>query len=91
MREGVDRPGLADELRASLEIGLGELDAIVAETSAETGLSDAVLRDYYTRNLRFEMGAAEQAGLAEFLRRARAHDLAPLAAPIRFAGASANR
>jgi chorismate dehydratase len=91
VRAGVDRPGLAEELRASFEIGLGELDAIVAETAAETGLPGPVLRDYYTRNLRFEMGAAEQAGLAEFLRRARAHGLAPLGAPIRFAGAPAAR
>lgn len=90
-RAGVDRPGLADELRASLEIGLGELDAIVAETAAESGLPEPVLRDYYTRNLRFEMGPAEQAGLAEFLRRAQAHGLAPIAAPIRFVATHAGR
>jgi chorismate dehydratase len=90
MRAGVD-PALAEELRASFEVGRAELDAIVAETAAETGLAEAVLRDYYTRNLRFEMGPAEQAGLAEFLRRAHAAGLAPAAAPLRFAASAAPR
>ncbi|MGE0641404.1 MAG: menaquinone biosynthetic enzyme MqnA/MqnD family protein [Thermoanaerobaculia bacterium] len=82
-RETVELPDLAGIFTASLEIGLAELDEIVRETASETGLSSAVLRDYYTRNLRFEMGAAEQAGLAEFLRRAEAHGLAPRSS-IRF-------
>ena len=77
--------GLAAALHASYEIGLAELDEIVAETAAESGLPAPVLRDYYTRNLRFEMGPAEQAGLAEFLRRAHAAGLVPLASPLRFA------
>lgn len=69
---------------ASLETGLAELDAIVDETAAESGLPTAVVRDYFTRNLRFRVGPAEQAGLAEFLRRAAAHGLAPSATPLRF-------
>ena len=83
-REAVESAELAAIFSASLEVGFAELDEIVEETAAESGLSPLVLRDYYTRNLRFEMGAAEQAGLAEFLRRAAAHGLAPRAA-IRFA------
>jgi chorismate dehydratase len=73
-----------EAFEASLETGLAELDAIVAETAAECGLPPPVLRDYFTRNLRYRMGPAEQAGLAEFLRRATAHGLAPAAALIRF-------
>lgn len=69
---------------ASLETGLDELDAIVDETAAESGLPPAVVRDYFTRNLRYRMGPAEQAGLAEFLRRAHALGLAPAAGPLRF-------
>lgn len=84
VRSGVAGGDLAEQLRASYEVGIAELDAIVAETAAETGLAPAVLRDYYTRNLRFEMGPAEQAGLAEFLRRAHAHGLTPQAAPLVF-------
>jgi len=76
-----------ERFRASLETGLAELDAIVAETAAETGLAPAVLHDYYTRNLRYPMGAAEQAGLGEFLRRAAAHGLAPKLGRLRFVGA----
>jgi len=76
-----------DRFRASLDAGLAELDAIVAETAAETGLEPAVLSDYYTRNLRYPMGAAEQAGLGEFLRRAAAHGLAPTLGRLRFVGA----
>jgi len=70
---------------ASLETGLAELDAIVTETAAETGLAPAVLRDYFTRNLRYRMGPAEQAGLAEFLRRAEAHGLTTNPSTLRFA------
>ena len=82
-RPGVD-PGLAELLRASFEVGRAELDAIVAEAADESGLPAPVLRDYYTRNLRFEMGPAEQAGLAEFFRRAAASGLVVAPGPLRF-------
>ncbi len=84
VRPGVESDGLVEQLTASHEVGIAELDAIVSETAAETGLPAAVLRDYYTRNLRFEMGPAEQAGLAEFLRRAKVHGLAPPDSHLRF-------
>ena len=58
---------------------------IVTETAAETGLAPAILRDYFTRNLRYRMGPAEQAGLAEFLRRAEAHGLTSSPSTLRFA------
>jgi len=87
-RAEVAERGLIETFAASLEMGLAELHQIVAETAAESGFSSAVLRDYYTRNLRFTMGPAEQAGLAEFLRRAATHGLAPAAAPLRFVAPS---
>lgn len=77
-----------DRFLASLETGLAELDAIVDETAAESGLPPAVVRDYFTRNLRFRMGPAEQAGLAEFLRRAASHGLVAAPAPVRFLSTS---
>ena len=80
-----------ERFRASLETGLAELDAIVAETAAETGLAPAVLHDYYTRNLRYRMDAAAQSGLAEFLRRARERGLAPSGPGLRFLGAAVPR
>lgn len=80
---------LAAALEASFAEGWSHLDEIVAATAAETGLPPAVLRDYYTRNLRFRMGPAEQAGLAEFLRRAHAHGLVPPPKPLEFVVARA--
>jgi chorismate dehydratase len=88
-REGIAAGDLAARLEASLRRGLAELDAIVAETSRESRLEPAVLRDYFTRNLSYRMGPAEQAGLAEFLRRAAAHGLAPSPRPLRFLAAPA--
>ncbi len=85
-REAAERVPVA-RFEASLEAGLAERDAIVAETAAETGIAPAVLHDYYTRNLRYRMGPAEQAGLAEFLHRAAAHGLAPPITGLRFIGA----
>jgi chorismate dehydratase len=63
-------PELAKLLGDSLDCGLAELDGIVAEVAAETGLPPLLLRDYYTRNLVYRMEAREEAGLREFLRRA---------------------
>lgn len=83
VRPGVAVEGLIAPFTASLERGLSELDAIVAETAGETGLPEAILRDYFTRNLSFRMGEGERAGLLEFLRRAEAHGLTnPSEGPI---------
>jgi chorismate dehydratase len=71
----------------SYETGLAELGEIVEETAAETGLPAAILRDYFTRNLRYRMGPSEQAGLAEFLRRAELGGLTTGPAALRFAHA----
>ena len=79
-RDEVATAELIAPFTESFETGLAELDAIVAETAAESGLQPAILRDYFTRNLRYRMGPAEQAGLAEFLRRALTH-AAPLSRP----------
>lgn len=86
-RQEVPTGELVVPFTASLELGLLELDAIVAETAAESGLSPAILRDYFTRNLRYRMGPAEQAGLAEFLRRAEADGLTSAPSALRFAHA----
>ncbi len=87
-REEIATADLVTPFTASLELGLLELDAIVAETASETGLAPAILRDYFTRNLRYRMGPAEQAGLAEFLRRCEEHGLIPAPSALRFAHAA---
>ena len=48
----------------------------------------AVLRDYYTRNLRFRLGDEERRGLAEFLRRAEEAGLSPRGAAATLAVAA---
>ncbi len=87
VREEIATADLIAPFTASLESGLAELDRIVEESATETGLSKAILRDYFTRNLRYRMGPAEQAGLAEFLRRAAAHGLTSAPPSVRFAPA----
>ncbi|MEO7795722.1 MAG: menaquinone biosynthesis protein [Thermoanaerobaculia bacterium] len=87
VRENVATAGLVAPFTESYETGLAELDQIVTETAAETGLSAAILRDYFTRNLRYRMGPTEQAGLAEFLRRAEARGLTTSPSTLRFARA----
>lgn len=89
VRRAAARPDLVTVLHASFEAGMAALPEIVAAAAAETHLPEAVLLDYYTRNLRFRMGRAEQAGLAEFLRRAATHGLVATAGQLDFLTGSA--
>jgi chorismate dehydratase len=84
-RAEVATPELAARFERSLEAGLAELETIVGEAAAETGLPPAVLRDYYTRNLSFRFGDEERRGLAEFLRRAEAAGLTLPSGAVRLA------
>jgi chorismate dehydratase len=83
-------PELVRTLERSFEAGWSALGSIVAEAARETGLAPAILRDYYTRNLRFRIGAAEQAGLSEYLRRCAAAGLC-LPAALEFLPAAPRR
>lgn len=53
---------------ASLELGEENLDEVVAEAAADSGLADDLLRRYYTHHLHFRLGPEERAGMHEFLR-----------------------
>ncbi|MFN7943625.1 MAG: menaquinone biosynthesis protein [Thermoanaerobaculia bacterium] len=88
VRRAAARPDLVTILHASFESGMAALPEIVAAAAAETRLPEAVLLDYYTRNLRFRMGPAEQAGLAEFLRRAATHGLAEASGSLAYLASS---
>jgi len=72
-----DRETVARVLEASYAAGRRDLERIIAEAARAADLPPAVLRDYYTRHLRYELGPDELAGLAEFLRRAAAAGLCP--------------
>ena len=52
---------------ASLEYGMAHLDEIAREEHAKVGISEALAREYLTRNIVFELGEREYAGLAAFL------------------------
>jgi len=71
-RRSVAGPEIESTLSRSLEEGLRELDSIAREAARESGLPEAVLRDYFTRCLRFELGDQERRGLERFLARCRA-------------------
>lgn len=74
-------PGLAGRFAASLRHGLDHLDDVVREAEATLGLSADMVRAYLTENLQYLLGPAQQAGLDELWRRARAHGLIEAPAP----------
>jgi chorismate dehydratase len=77
VREAVadEVPDLAYYFKESLRFGLTHLDTIVRESAAALDLDTATVRAYLTENLGFVLREPEQAGLAEFWRRARVHGL----------------
>ena len=52
---------------ASLRFGLEHIDDIAAQEHTKLGVSEALARDYLTRNIVFELGDKEYAGLNLFL------------------------
>lgn len=57
-----------EPFRASLRFGFERLSDIVREWSGKLGITEALAREYLTRNIVFELGALEYAGLATFLK-----------------------
>ncbi len=51
----------------SLRFGMAHMDDIVREEHSKLGISEALARDYLTRNIVFELGDREYEGLAKFL------------------------
>jgi chorismate dehydratase len=83
-REGLhlgDLPGL---LRTCRDRGLADVDAIAAEHGPRLGLTRAECVEYLTRNLSYELGDAELAGLRTFAGRARELGLIPGGANLVF-------
>ncbi len=52
---------------ASLRFGMAHIEDIVREEHAKLGITEALARDYLTRNIVFELGEREYQGLAAFL------------------------
>jgi predicted solute-binding protein len=62
---------------ASLRFGIEHIDDIARQEHAKLGISEALAREYLTRNIIFELGEREYAGLEAFLQYASA-----LASPV---------
>jgi predicted solute-binding protein len=58
--------------QASYQFGRNHLDEIIRIEAASRGLSDELARQYLTRHIVYELGAAEYRGLELFLEYARA-------------------
>ena len=52
---------------ASLRFGMEHIEDIVREEHPKLGISEALAREYLTRNIVFELGEREYAGLSTFL------------------------
>ncbi|MDH3524220.1 MAG: menaquinone biosynthesis protein [Acidobacteriota bacterium] len=69
-RAGTDAPRIVGDLHRSLELGLAELDRLVARATEELGLQAEEVRTYLTRNLSYRLDSEALAGLHAFHQRA---------------------
>ena len=74
-------PDVCRLLQGSCHFGLANLDAIIKEESERRGFPEHLVHQYLTRNLCYQLGAEEEAGLETYLRYAAELDVAnqPLA------------
>ena len=73
-------PVPAAQFRQSLEYGRANLDQFVREESAKREIPEALARTYLQHHIVYDIGETERAGMAEYLRLARAMDAADEAA-----------
>jgi chorismate dehydratase len=81
VREEAATREVARILRGSYEEGRSDFSRLIAEESAESGLSPAVIEDYLRHSLHFELDPGDLAGLETFFRLAAEEGL--IAAPRR--------
>ncbi len=86
VREQAATPEVARLLRRSYEAGRASFPAMVAEESAASGLSAAVVEDYLRHALHFELDAGDLEGLALYYRLAAEEGLIPSARGLEFIG-----
>jgi chorismate dehydratase len=67
-REGFARPEFAATFAASYRYGREHIDEIVAAEAPARRFSPALVRDYLERNITFELGPRDFAGLDQFLK-----------------------
>jgi len=83
---GAVSPAGVKRLQQALRSGLGALDEIAARQAQGDPARAAKYEAYLRDNIVYRLGEAEQAGLAEFLRRAHALSLVPAVPELRFHG-----
>ena len=70
-RKGCVTPELAPEFLDSCRYGLAHIDEIARTHAVERGLPEALIHEYFARNVSLLLGEREYAGLELFLRYAR--------------------
>jgi len=88
VREGAAGAEVAELLRASYEIGRKHFASLVAEESAQTGLSGPVVEDYLRHSLHYELTSGDLAGLDLFYRLAAEEALIPAPRPLALIGST---
>ena len=73
-RKGRLRQAYGDALLASCRYGISRMDEIVPREASQRALPEALVREYLTRHIVFELAEREYAGLDLFLRRAATFD-----------------
>ncbi len=72
---GVELADLPRYFEESLELGLAEMEEIIARSASELNLAPDEVRTYLRDNLSYRLGPKELASLAEYFRRAATHGL----------------
>lgn len=73
-RRSAIREELVNLIQGSCHFGLAQLDQIIPLEAERRGFSEALVHEYLTRNIVFQIGPEEQAGLATYLSYARQLD-----------------
>ncbi|HRJ17745.1 MAG TPA: menaquinone biosynthesis protein [Bryobacteraceae bacterium] len=66
-RRSAIREELVNLIQGSCHFGLAQLDQIIPLEAERRGFSEALVHEYLTRNINFQIGPEEQAGLAAYL------------------------
>jgi chorismate dehydratase len=82
VRPGVDLGAAAGAFAAAKRRGLARAGELAAREAAALGLDAGYCRRYFTNIIRYDLGAAERAGLTEYYRRAAQAGLVPQGVPL---------
>jgi chorismate dehydratase len=84
VRSGVDVDEAGRIVRASYDAGRRDFPRLIAREAAASGLSEAVLEDYLSHSLHYELDAGDLAALDLFYRMAAEEGLISSPRPLEF-------